>query len=170
GRGCAGGARARGGVEPVEAGQRFQVLVDSADTPDSLAVVLRAARELADGGRVIVVFGCGGDRDRGKRPQMGAIARALADVAVVTSDNPRSEQPEAIIAEILTGAGEGPADLEVEPDRRAAIALAVARAAPGDGVVVGGKGHERGQERDGVVTPFDDRQVTLEVLGAPATA
>ena len=93
-----------GRFEPVEAGQPFQVLVDYAHTPDSLDNVLRAARELAGEGRLVVVFGCGGDRDRGKRPQMGAIARAHADVAVVTSDNPRTEDPEAIIAEIVAGA------------------------------------------------------------------
>jgi UDP-N-acetylmuramoyl-L-alanyl-D-glutamate--2,6-diaminopimelate ligase len=169
-RGIAAVAGVPGRLEPVDAGQPFQVLVDYAHTPDSLAVVLRTARELAEGGRVLAVFGCGGDRDRGKRPQMGAIARALADVAVVTSDNPRSEDPEAIIAEILAGAADGPAELVVEPDRRTAIALAVAGAAPRDVVVIAGKGHERGQERHGVVAPFDDRQVALEVLGEPAPA
>jgi UDP-N-acetylmuramoyl-L-alanyl-D-glutamate--2,6-diaminopimelate ligase len=156
-----------GRFEPVDAGQPFQVLVDYAHTPDSLENVLRAARELPGAGRLLVVFGCGGDRDRGKRPQMGAIARRLADVAVVTSDNPRTEDPDAIIAEIVTGAeaGGGAAELLVEPDRRAAIALAVDLAAPGDVLVIAGKGHERGQERHGVVTPFDDHQVALEMLG-----
>ena len=160
-----------GRFEPVEAGQPFAVIVDYAHTPDSLENVLRAGRELVPGGRrLIVVFGCGGDRDRGKRPQMGAAARALADIAVVTSDNPRSEDPEAIIADILAGAGEGPAELVVEPDRRAAIARAVEMAAPGDVVLVAGKGHEQGQERDGVVTPFDDREVARSVLTGAAAA
>jgi UDP-N-acetylmuramoyl-L-alanyl-D-glutamate--2,6-diaminopimelate ligase len=155
-----------GRFEPVEAGQPFQVLVDYAHTPDSLENVLRAARDLPGARRLLVVFGCGGDRDRGKRPQMGAIARRLADLAVVTSDNPRTEDPDAIIAEILVGADAGPgaAELLVEPDRRAAIALAVERAGAGDVLVIAGKGHERGQERHGVVTPFDDRQVAMEVL------
>jgi len=155
-----------GRFEPVEAGQPFQVLVDYAHTPDSLENVLRAAREIPGARRLLVVFGCGGDRDRGKRPQMGAIARRLADLAVVTSDNPRTEDPDAIIAEILAGADgdAGAAELLVEPDRRSAIALAVERAGAGDVVVIAGKGHERGQERNGVITPFDDRQVAMEVL------
>ena len=157
-----------GRFEAIESGQPFPVIVDYAHTPDSLDNVLRAARELVGGGRLIVVFGCGGDRDRGKRPQMGAAARRLADVAVVTSDNPRSEDPDAIIAEILAGA-EGPAELVVEADRRAAIAWAIARGGPGDVVVIAGKGHEQGQERDGVVTPFDDRDVARSAL-AGATA
>jgi UDP-N-acetylmuramoyl-L-alanyl-D-glutamate--2,6-diaminopimelate ligase len=164
--GVAGIAGVPGRLEPVETGQPFQVLVDYAHTPDSLENVLGAARDLAGGGRVIVVFGCGGDRDRGKRPLMGAIARRLADVAVVTSDNPRSEDPEAIIAAIVDGAAEGPAELLVHPDRRDAIARAIALAAPGDVVLVAGKGHERGQEAAGVTTPFDDREVAREVLGA----
>jgi len=119
-----------------------------------------------EGRRLIVVFGCGGDRDRGKRPQMGGIARGLADIAIVTSDNPRTEDPDAIIAEILVGAAEGPGELVVEADRRRAIALAAQRASAGDVVVVAGKGHERGQERNGVVSPFDDREVAREVLEA----
>ena len=117
GRACPGASR------PIEGGQPFPVIVDYAHTPDSLDNVLRAARELVAGGRLLVVFGCGGDRDRGKRPQMGAVARALADVAVVTSDNPRSEDPEAIIAEIVAGAGAARPELVVEADRRAAIGL-----------------------------------------------
>jgi len=168
-RGIAGVAGVPGRFEPVDAGQPFEVLVDYAHTPDSLENVLREARTLVPAGRrLIVVFGCGGDRDRGKRPQMGAIARGLSDVAIVTSDNPRSEDPDAIIAEILTGADHGPAELLVEPDRRAAIALAAGRASAGDVVVVAGKGHERGQEQGGVVRPFDDREVTREVLEAIA--
>lgn len=155
-----------GRFEPVDAGQTFEVLVDYAHTPDSLDNVLREARKLVgDGGRLITVFGCGGDRDRGKRPQMGEIARRLADVSVVTSDNPRSEDPDAIIGEIVAGAVAGDSELLVEPDRRRAIALAVDRAAAADVVVIAGKGHERGQEQNGVVTPFDDREVAREVLG-----
>ena len=153
-----------GRFEAVEGGQPFPVIVDYAHTPDSLENVLRAARELVSGGRLLVVFGCGGDRDRGKRPQMGAFARALADVAVVTSDNPRGEDPDAIIAEIVAGAAEGPAELVVEPDRRAAIEWAIERGRPGDVVLIAGKGHEQGQDRNGVVTPFDDRVVAREAL------
>jgi UDP-N-acetylmuramoyl-L-alanyl-D-glutamate--2,6-diaminopimelate ligase len=153
-----------GRFEAVDGGQGFPVIVDYAHTPDSLENVLRAARELVEGGRLVVVFGCGGDRDRGKRPQMGAFARALADVAVVTSDNPRSEDPEGIIAEIVAGAVDGPAELVVEPDRRAAIGWAIERGRPGVVVLIAGKGHEQGQEREGVVTPFDDRVVAREAL------
>jgi UDP-N-acetylmuramoyl-L-alanyl-D-glutamate--2,6-diaminopimelate ligase len=153
-----------GRFEAVEGGQGFPVIVDYAHTPDSLENVLRAARELVSGGRLVVVFGCGGDRDRGKRPQMGAFARALADVAVVTSDNPRSEDPDRIIAEIVAGAAEGAAELVVEPDRRAAIDWAIERGRPGDVVLIAGKGHEQGQDRNGVVTPFDDRVVAREAL------
>ena len=156
-----------GRFEPVDAGQPFEVLVDYAHTPDSLQNVLSEARKLVpDGRRLIVVFGCGGDRDRGKRPQMGAIARSLADIAIVTSDNPRSEEPDAIIAEVTAGAASGPAELIVEPDRRRAITLATELARSGDVVVVAGKGHERGQERNGVISPFDDRDVAREALGA----
>ncbi len=152
-----------GRFEPIDEGQPFAVLVDYAHTPDSLENVLRAARRLGEG-RVISVFGAGGDRDRGKRPQMGRAGAELSDLAIVTSDNPRSEQPEAIIAEIIAGidSREG---VEVEPDRRAAIATAVARAQPGDTVVIAGKGHERGQEfEDGRKLPFDDREVAREEL------
>jgi UDP-N-acetylmuramoyl-L-alanyl-D-glutamate--2,6-diaminopimelate ligase len=165
-RGIAAVTGVPGRFEPVNVGQSFEMLVDYAHTPDSLENVLREARKLVPEGRkLIVVFGCGGDRDRGKRPQMGAIARGLADLAIVTSDNPRSEDPEAIIAEIVAGA-DGNGELVVQADRRAAIALAAERASSGDVVVVAGKGHERGQERNGVVSPFDDRDVAREVLGA----
>ena len=152
-----------GRFEPIDEGQPFTVLVDYAHTPDSLENVLRAARELTEG-RVISVFGAGGDRDRGKRPLMGRAGAELSDLAIVTSDNPRSEDPEAIIAEILGGIGslEGVA---IQPDRRAAIASAIARAQPGDTVVIAGKGHEQGQEfEDGRKLPFDDRQVAREEL------
>jgi UDP-N-acetylmuramoyl-L-alanyl-D-glutamate--2,6-diaminopimelate ligase len=152
-----------GRFEPIDEGQPFAVLVDYAHTPDSLENVLREARRLAEG-RVIAVFGAGGDRDRGKRPAMGRAAAELSDLAIVTSDNPRSEEPEAIVAEILAGIGERDG-VEVEPDRRAAIALALARARPGDAVVIAGKGHEQGQEfEDGRKVPFDDREVARQEL------
>jgi len=155
--------RVPGRFEPVDAGQPFAVLVDYAHTPDSLENVLRAAREIAQR-RVIVVFGAGGDRDRGKRPLMGRAARALADLVVVTSDNPRSEDPEAIIAEITAGTGNGPG-VEAMVDRRAAIARAMAAAEEGDVVVIAGKGHEQGQEFEGGrKIPFDDVTVAREAL------
>jgi UDP-N-acetylmuramoyl-L-alanyl-D-glutamate--2,6-diaminopimelate ligase len=160
-----------GRMEPIDAGQRFDVLVDYAHTPDSLENVLAAARRLTRG-RLICAFGCGGDRDAAKRPLMGRAGAELADLAIVTSDNPRSEDPEAIIEQILAGV---PADrrgtVEVEVDRRAAIALAIARAAPDDLVVIAGKGHEQGQElAGGRKIPFDDREVAREELTALATA
>src|SRR3954454_6850950 len=156
-----GVARVPGRFEPVDAGQPFAVVVDYSHTPDGLENVLRAAREAADG-RVLCVFGCGGDRDRGKRPLMGRVADELADRAIVTSDNPRSEDPEAIIAEVLAGMGSG---AEHEADRRAAIRLAVGDARPGDVVVIAGKGHEQGQElANGVKVPFDDVTVAREAL------
>ncbi|HSJ18825.1 MAG TPA: UDP-N-acetylmuramoyl-L-alanyl-D-glutamate--2,6-diaminopimelate ligase [Solirubrobacterales bacterium] len=155
--------RAPGRFEPVDEGQPFAVLVDYAHTPDSLDNVLRAARRITQG-RVICVFGCGGDRDRDKRPRMGRIGAELSDLCVVTSDNPRSEAPEAIIAEILDGIPRRD-DVEIEPDRRAAIALALDAARPGDTVVIAGKGHEQGQEfEDGRKIPFDDREVAGEEL------
>jgi UDP-N-acetylmuramoyl-L-alanyl-D-glutamate--2,6-diaminopimelate ligase len=149
-----------GRFEPVEEGQPFAVVVDYSHKPDALANVLRTARDLARN-RVICVFGCGGDRDRGKRPLMGAIATELADLAIVTSDNPRSEDPDAIIAEVLEGAG---AAAEVEPDRAAAIERAIELAAEGDVVVIAGKGHEQGQEFADRTIPFDDRDVARDVL------
>jgi UDP-N-acetylmuramoyl-L-alanyl-D-glutamate--2,6-diaminopimelate ligase len=154
-------AHVPGRFEPVDEGQPFAVLVDYAHTPDSLENVLRAARELATG-RVIAVFGAGGDRDRGKRPLMGEIGARLADVALVTSDNPRSEDPEAIIAEILAGAGR---EVEQDVDRRRSIHRAVKLARPGDVVVIAGKGHEQGQEFEGGrKEPFDDVAVAREAL------
>jgi UDP-N-acetylmuramoyl-L-alanyl-D-glutamate--2,6-diaminopimelate ligase len=168
--GIAAVAGVPGRLEPIEAGQPFQVLVDYAHTPDSLENVLRATRDLAAGGRLIVLFGCGGDRDTGKRPQMGAIGRLLADVCIVTSDNPRSEDPDAIIGDIVAGATRGPAELHVQADRRRAITEAIAMARPGDVVLIAGKGHESGQEVNGVVTPFDDRDVAHEVLGQARAA
>jgi UDP-N-acetylmuramoyl-L-alanyl-D-glutamate--2,6-diaminopimelate ligase len=149
-----------GRFEAIDAGQPFTVLVDYAHTPDSLDNVLRAARDVADG-RLIVVFGAGGDRDRGKRPLMGKVASDLADTVVVTSDNPRSEDPLAIIQDILQGTGMG---VEIDPDRRSAIERALSLAAPGDVVVIAGKGHEQGQEIAGEKLPFDDRVVAREAL------
>jgi UDP-N-acetylmuramoyl-L-alanyl-D-glutamate--2,6-diaminopimelate ligase len=157
-----------GRFERVDAGQPFTVLVDYAHTPDSLDNLLRAARAVT-GGRVIVVFGCGGDRDRAKRPLMGEIAGRLADVAVVTSDNPRSEDPGAIVAQVAEGVARatGPDGFLVEVDRRAAIRAALAMAGPGDAVLLAGKGHEQGQEfAGGRKVPFDDRQVAAEELRA----
>jgi UDP-N-acetylmuramoyl-L-alanyl-D-glutamate--2,6-diaminopimelate ligase len=164
--------RVPGRFEPVDEGQAFAVLVDYAHTPDSLENVLRTARPLAggplDGGRVIVVFGAGGDRDRAKRPVMGAVACDLADVVIITSDNPRSEDPEAIIRAILEGAGPG---VEVEVDRRTAIERAIGAAGEGDIVVIAGKGHEQGQEfEDGRKIPFDDVTVAREALRARLVA
>ncbi len=181
------GVRVPGRFEPVEEGQDFAVVVDYAHTPDSLENVLRAARELADSrgrGRVLCVFGAGGDRDRGKRPLMGAIGARLADVVLVTSDNPRSEDPEQIIREIMDGVVGSPAEAEAchgaaapgrgeservraLTDRGAAIGEAIARARGGDVVVIAGKGHEQGQEfANGQKVPFDDVTVARAALRA----
>jgi UDP-N-acetylmuramoyl-L-alanyl-D-glutamate--2,6-diaminopimelate ligase len=157
-----------GRFESVDEGQPFAVIVDYAHKPDALENVLRAARELvAPGGRLICVFGCGGDRDKAKRPVMGRIASELSDLAIVTSDNPRSEDPLAIVEQVLVGVS---GEREVELDRAAAIARAVELAAPGDVVVVAGKGHEQGQETAGVVVPFDDRDVARDALRAAGVA
>jgi UDP-N-acetylmuramoyl-L-alanyl-D-glutamate--2,6-diaminopimelate ligase len=168
--GLARAARVPGRFEPVDEGQGFSVLVDYAHTPDSLENVLRAARRLTKGS-VISVFGAGGDRDRDKRPKMGQAGAELSDLVVITSDNPRSEEPEQIVKEVAGGAT-GAAELEVVVDRREAIALALGRAQPGDTVVIAGKGHEQGQEfEDGRKIPFDDREVAreeLRKLGSPA--
>jgi UDP-N-acetylmuramoyl-L-alanyl-D-glutamate--2,6-diaminopimelate ligase len=149
------------------------VIVDYAHTPDSLENVLRAARVLARG-RIICVFGAGGDRDRGKRPLMGEIAARLADVTIVTSDNPRSEAPEAIVAEIVARIegpiGDRPA-LQIEVDRRMAIERAIALAEADDVVVIAGKGHEQGQEfENGRKLAFDDITVAREILSAQLAA
>ena len=152
-----------GRMETVDAGQDFLVIVDYAHTPDGVENVLRAARPLARD-RVIVVLGCGGDRDRAKRPLMGRAATSLADLSVITSDNPRSEDPLAIIAEIEPGAREGGGRYVVEPDRRLAIRQAFAEARAGDTVVIAGKGHETGQEFADRTIPFDDRVVAREEL------
>jgi UDP-N-acetylmuramoyl-L-alanyl-D-glutamate--2,6-diaminopimelate ligase len=155
--------RVPGRFEPVDEGQGFAVLVDYSHKPDALDNALRAARELTER-RVIAVFGAGGDRDRDKRPLMGEVGARLADVAIVTSDNPRSEDPEAIIAEVVAGAE---APVETEVDRRAAIHRAVALARPGDVILIAGKGHEQGQEfAGGRKEPFDDVTVAREALRA----
>jgi UDP-N-acetylmuramoyl-L-alanyl-D-glutamate--2,6-diaminopimelate ligase len=161
-----------GRFQTIDEGQGFAVLVDYAHTPDSLENVLEAARGLTEG-RVHVVFGAGGDRDTGKRPLMGRIAAGLADRVIVTSDNPRSEDPEAIIEQILDGidpGGIGPAHpVEHTADRREAIAGAIHGAAPGDVVVIAGKGHEQGQEFEGGrKLPFDDATVAREALRGAA--
>ena len=157
--------RVPGRFDRVDEGQPFTVLVDYAHTPGALETALQAARELAPGGRVICVFGAGGDRDRAKRPLMGQVVAELADIALVTSDNPRSEDPAAIAAEVVDGL-----DLDVELDRRRAIERALESAQAGDVVVIAGKGHERGQEIGESKLPFDDREVASEALrrlGAP---
>jgi UDP-N-acetylmuramoyl-L-alanyl-D-glutamate--2,6-diaminopimelate ligase len=154
-----------GRFESIEEGQPFTVLVDYAHTPDSLANVLTAARPL--GATLLVVFGAGGDRDRAKRPLMGRVVAGLADRAILTSDNPRSEDPEAIAAEVASGA---PGRFEVELDRRAAIGRVLEEAAPGDVVVIAGRGAEPEQELAGGKVPFDDRSVAREILRRLASA
>jgi UDP-N-acetylmuramoyl-L-alanyl-D-glutamate--2,6-diaminopimelate ligase len=159
-------ARVPGRFEPVDEGQPFAVFVDYSHKPGALEAVLRTARELTEG-RVIVVFGAGGDRDRAKRPLMGRAADEHADVAIITSDNPRSEDPEAIIAAVAEGAPRA----ERIVDRRDAIERAVALAGPGDVVVIAGKGHEQGQEfAGGRILPFDDVTVAREALRARVVA
>jgi UDP-N-acetylmuramoyl-L-alanyl-D-glutamate--2,6-diaminopimelate ligase len=167
-RGIAGLGGVPGRMETVDAGQPFLVLVDYAHTPAGVENVLAAARPLATG-RLIVVLGCGGDRDRAKRPLMGRAATSRADLTVITSDNPRSEDPAAIIAEIEAGAREGGGRYMVEADRRAAIRLALEEADGGDAVVIAGKGHESGQEFADRTIPFDDRTVARKELSAIAS-
>jgi UDP-N-acetylmuramoyl-L-alanyl-D-glutamate--2,6-diaminopimelate ligase len=154
-----------GRFESIDEGQPFGVIVDYAHTPDSLENVLEAGRRLT-GRRLISVFGCGGDRDTDKRPLMGRAGAELSDIAVVTSDNPRSEDPAAIIEQIRAGIPAEPhAEVLVDADRRAAIAAALGRAGEGDLVVIAGKGHEQGQEfEDGRKIPFDDRDVARDEL------
>jgi len=159
-RGVESVAGVPGRFEEVDEGQPFAVIVDYAHTPDSLANVLRAARGLGDG-RLVAVFGAGGDRDREKRPLMGRVGSELADRAIVTTDNPRSEDPAAIAAEVAAGAL---GDVEVELDRRAAIEAAIEDARPGDVVVIAGKGADTEQEVAGRMIPFDDRAVARELL------
>ncbi len=161
-----------GRLEPVEAGQDFLAVVDYAHKPDALAAVLAGLRDRTEG-RIVLVLGAGGDRDRGKRPLMGEVAARLADVVVVTDDNPRGEDPDRIRAEVLEGARSGTAEVREVGDRGEAIRAAVAAAGAGDAVVVAGKGHETGQEVAGVVHPFDDRvelRAALLARGEPRGA
>jgi UDP-N-acetylmuramoyl-L-alanyl-D-glutamate--2,6-diaminopimelate ligase len=149
-----------GRFQLVDEGQLFAVIVDYAHKPAALENVLRTARDLGSG-RLICVFGCGGDRDRGKRPLMGRIASDLADVVIVTSDNPRSEDPQAIIDEIVAGVV---GEVDVEPDRAAAIARAIEIAREDDVVLIAGKGAEPGQELADRTVPFDDREAARDAL------
>jgi UDP-N-acetylmuramoyl-L-alanyl-D-glutamate--2,6-diaminopimelate ligase len=159
-----------GRMERVGSGSAFPVFVDYAHTPDAVQRVIAAARDLA-AGKVVVVLGCGGDRDRQKRPLMGEIASTAADRLVITDDNPRSEDPAAIRAEVLAGVPDAFASrVTQEGDRREAIRTAIAGAGPGDVVLVLGKGHEQGQEAGGTITPFDDRTEVLDALRAPGVA
>lgn len=153
--------RIPGRFEGIDCGQDFGVFVDYAHAPDGLENVLQTARAFARG-QLICVFGCGGDRDKGKRPVMGGLSARLADLSVVTSDNPRTEDPDAIIADILPGLGDAPHI--VEPNRRRAIEKAIAKAQTGDLVLIAGKGHENYQEINGIKNPFDDREVAREIL------
>jgi UDP-N-acetylmuramoyl-L-alanyl-D-glutamate--2,6-diaminopimelate ligase len=160
-----------GRLERVDAGQPYVAVVDYAHKPDALKAVLESLREVTKG-RLHVVVGCGGDRDPFKRGPMGAIAARIADTAVLTSDNPRSEDPLAILATMLAGAAEVPeaerGEVLVVPDRADAIRQAVARAHAGDTVLVAGKGHEVGQYAKGEVRPFDDREVLREAVAQTA--
>ncbi len=163
--GISRGGGVPGRLEQVVQGQDYVVVVDYAHKPDALEAVLGTLRPLTQG-QVIVVIGAGGDRDTIKRPVMGEIAAHLADVLIVTDDNPRTEEPAAIRAAVLAGTVGGSADVSEVGDRRLAIREAVRRAAAGDVVLIAGKGHESGQEIDGVVHPFDDRVVAAEEISA----
>jgi UDP-N-acetylmuramoyl-L-alanyl-D-glutamate--2,6-diaminopimelate ligase len=164
-----GAADVPGRMQRIDRGQPFTVVVDYAHKPDAVEAALAAVRPVTGpGGRVIVVLGAGGDRDRGKRPLMGEVAARLADVVVVTDDNPRTEDPAVVRAEVLAGARRARAEVREVGDRRAAVREALGLARPGDVVLVAGKGHETGQEVDGVVHPFDDREVAEAALDALA--
>ena len=161
----------RGRFEFVSVGQKYHVAVDYAHKPDALAAVLDAARQIAGEHRVIVVFGCGGDRDREKRPMMGAVAAEAADVVIVTSDNPRGEAPNSIIDEIVVGIPESTsARVVVEEDRRTAIDIAVNETSPGDVVLIAGKGHEVTQVIGNQEIPFDDREIAVAAISAKERA
>ena len=162
-RGLAAVRAVPGRMEPVDEGQDFLVLVDYAHTPDAVEKVLMAAREFARG-RVLVTFGCGGDRDRGKRPVMGKLAAQLADVVIVTSDNPRTEDPSAIIRDILAGVSDQSHAVRVQPDRAAAIRALVSEARPWDVAVIAGKGHEDYQVLGHEKRHFDDREEARNAL------
>jgi UDP-N-acetylmuramoyl-L-alanyl-D-glutamate--2,6-diaminopimelate ligase len=158
-----------GRLERVDAGQPFTVVVDYAHTDDALRNLLETVRTLGPR-RVITVFGCGGDRDRSKRPLMGAVAARMSDVVIVTSDNPRSEPPEAILEEIQRGMNGGRgAERHAITDRREAIARAMEMAGEGDAVVIAGKGHETYQVLRDRTVPFDDRQVARQALSRTGT-
>ena len=152
-----------GRLEPVRGSQPYTVIVDYAHSPDALEKLLGTVRQLTRG-RLIAVFGCGGDRDRGKRPLMGEIATRLSDLVIATTDNPRSEDPAAILAEIESGLKRGTAPYRLLPDRREAIRTALSQAAAGDAVVIAGKGHESYQVIGAEVLPFDDRAVAGELI------
>jgi UDP-N-acetylmuramoyl-L-alanyl-D-glutamate--2,6-diaminopimelate ligase len=162
-RGLGSAPQVPGRLERIEAGQDFSVLVDYAHTPDGLAQAIAAVRSVAPG-RVITVFGCGGDRDPDKRPLMGRVAGELSDVAVVTTDNPRSEDPVGIVLQVRDGLESTPSEQHTELDRRAAIALALGLARTGDAVLIAGKGHEDYQILSDRTIHFDDREVALEEL------
>ncbi len=155
--------------ESVPTGADYSVIVDYAHTPEALTMLLASVRAVAKG-RVIVVFGCGGDRDRGKRPEMGAAAAAGADVVIVTSDNPRGESPGAVIDDITAGIHGTSAQVETQQDRAAAIASAIGRTRSGDIVVIAGKGHEPYQEVAGVLVPFSDVEVARVAIEGRSTA
>jgi UDP-N-acetylmuramoyl-L-alanyl-D-glutamate--2,6-diaminopimelate ligase len=162
-RGLAGARPVPGRFEVVDVVSPFTVVVDYAHTPDGLEVALDSARRLAGGKRVLCVFGCGGDRDRAKRPLMATVATTSADVTVITSDNPRHEDPAAIIADVMRGVVDG-ADVVIEPDRARAISRAVESARAGDVVLVAGKGHESVIEIGDRRLPFDDRLVAAAAV------
>lgn len=162
-RGVAAAPGVPGRMERIDAGQPFTAVVDYAHKPEAVEAVLAALRPVTPG-RLIIVLGAGGDRDRGKRPIMGQVAARLADVLIVTDDNPRTEDPASIRAEVMVGAADGPARVLQIGDRAEAIAAAVRQAEPGDTVVVAGKGHERGQQVGDTVLPFDDRDVLRAAL------
>jgi UDP-N-acetylmuramoyl-L-alanyl-D-glutamate--2,6-diaminopimelate ligase len=158
-----------GRFESVDLGQDFLCIVDYAHTEDALRRLILTAKQMvarqtpfAGGSRIITVFGCGGQRDRGKRPAMGALSTELSDMVFITSDNPRNEDPEAIIGEIVAGARGG--NFEVVPERREAIEKAISMARPGDIVLIAGKGHEEYQEIKGVRHPFSDREAAREEI------
>ena len=151
----------KGRVEVVPVPRAYTVLIDYAHSPNALENILLTARDFT-AGRLICLFGCGGDRDKTKRPVMGAIARDLADLVVLTSDNPRTEEPEAIIRDIQAGMAEGEAPVHVEPDRRRAIAWVLDQGQPGDVIVLAGKGHETYQEVNGVQLPMDEREIVAD--------
>ena len=155
-----------GRLERVECGTPYSVIIDYAHTPDGLEQVLRALRPSCRG-KLIVLFGCGGDRDKSKRPLMGAAACKYADTVIVTSDNPRSEEPMKIIGDILKGTDKKRRGLFIEEDRRRATALALSLAKPGDTVLLAGKGHEKYQLICGEKLPLDERETVREILGLP---